>query len=59
MVRMGIERLQQLVQKQTERYASEETGYRSAMSATSDSESSAERSWYRGRGCKKENKEKK
>ena len=56
---MGIERLQQLVWQPMERYALEESGDKSAMAATPESESSAERSRYRGRRRKNEKKEKK
>ena len=59
MVSMGIERLQQIVQQPTERYASEQTGDESAMSETLDSDISAEMIRYQGRGRKKEKKEKK
>ena len=58
-VRMGMERLQQLVKQPLERYASGEIGDESAMAATSDSESSADRVMYRGRKHIKEEKERK
>ena len=54
MVSMGMERLQQLVQKPLERYESEEKGDESVVEATSDSDSYAGRGRYRGRGHRKE-----
>ena len=56
MVNLGIERQQTLVQQPPSEYVSTDRYDKSAMSATSDSESLVEKTRYRERGCKKDKK---
>ena len=56
MVNLGIKRLQQLVQQPPSDYASTDRDDESEMAETLDSEISAEKTRYRARECKKDNK---